>query len=192
MGGEISTLVEPGTLFSVVGLLYLLFAVVAAVHVLLNKENEGAAVSWLGVIILSPLFGALLYWLFGVNRIRRRVRKELKQHSAESERVSASMDSQLLDEIPDTLRTLMRTGLAVHSEHYCGLNQISPLINGDEAYPEMINAINAAQTSVVLSSYIFEYDSAGKEFVAALVEASNRGVLVRVLIDGLGIGYGPS
>ena len=37
--------VDPGTAFSLVGLLYLLMAIVAGVHVVLNKQNEASAFS---------------------------------------------------------------------------------------------------------------------------------------------------
>jgi cardiolipin synthase len=55
------------------------------------------------------------------------------------------------------------------------------------AYPEMIQFINSARRYIVLSSYIFDYDSLGRQFVEAL--AHNRGVIVNVLLDGIGVGY---
>lgn len=191
MTDDPNAVVDPGTLFSLVGLLYVLLAVVAAVHVLLNKENEGAAVSWLGVIILSPFFGALLYWLFGINRIRRRVAEDRAEYVGSNE-VSGIVDQDILSTLSVGSRDRMHTGHAIHPARYCSGNSVSALINGDQAYPRMLEAIGQANTSIVLSSYIFECDAAGRDFVKALVDASNRGVLVRVLIDGLGIGYGLS
>ena len=64
--------VDPGTAFSLVGLLYLVLAMAAGVHVVMNKQNEAAAFSWLGIIVLAPVVGPILYWLFGINRIHRR------------------------------------------------------------------------------------------------------------------------
>jgi len=86
----------------------------------------------------------------------------------------------------------MRLGTAIHSSDYLWGNQMQALINGDGAYPVMLEAIRNSQKSVVLSSYIFEYDDIGKRFVDELIAASERGVAVRVLIDGLGVGYGLS
>jgi cardiolipin synthase len=60
------------------------------------------------------------------------------------------------------------------------------LRNGEEAFPAMIAAIRAAEESVYLTTYIFESNTSGKQFVAALSEAEKRGVRVRVLIDGVG------
>ena len=183
--------VGPEMAFPLAGGLYLLMALVAGVHVILNKKNEASAFSWLGIIILAPLLGAVLYWLFGINRIRRRAQAELSEHSPLSTAAKTHHVVQAY-QCPDQWQELMKLGLGVHESDYLEANSLRPLINGDEAYPEMLNAINNAQQSVVLSSYIFEHDEAGRQFVSALVAANQRGVSVRVLIDGLGVGYGLS
>ena len=53
----------------------------------------------------------------------------------------------------------------------------------------MLAAIDGATASIALSSYIFRADAAGNEFIAAAIRAHERGVAVRVLIDGFGGGY---
>ncbi|MEM7013986.1 MAG: phospholipase D-like domain-containing protein, partial [Verrucomicrobiota bacterium] len=62
-------------------------------------------------------------------------------------------------------------------------NEITPLFNGDEAYPEMLAAIDAAEESVWLQTYIFDREGPGSEFADALERAFARGVDVRVIID---------
>lgn len=183
--------VDPGTAVSLAGAIYLLLAIGAGVHVILNKRNEAAAFSWLGIIVLAPLVGALLYWLFGINRIRRRAQAELPdidRYALHAQPVHSAR----LDSLPDPWCERMRVGARIHNAPYLIGNDLSSLINGDIAYPQMLAAIDAAEHSIVLSSYIFEFDDVGRQFVAALVNAHRRGVLVRVLIDGLGVGYGLS
>ena len=68
-------------------------------------------------------------------------------------------------------------------------NQIEPLVNGDAAFPAMLAAIESAQKSVSLVTYIFDNDESGGKFVAALERAGQRGVAVRVLIDSAGTRY---
>jgi cardiolipin synthase len=53
----------------------------------------------------------------------------------------------------------------------------------------MIAAIEGAQVSVALASYIFESTPIGRRFVDALAAASSRGVQVRVLVDDVGVRY---
>jgi len=188
---------EPQTVFSLAGVVYLLLAIAAGVHVVLNKQNEGAAFSWLGVIVLSPLLGAALYWLFGINRIRRRARADRPDIAAKlpPHRDSGlDVEQLLLDEVCESLaprwRQLMRLGVAIHPEVYTPGNALDLLQDGDEAYPRMLEAIESARETVRLSSYIFSNDAIGKRFIEALVAANERGVEVRVLIDGVGISYG--
>jgi len=163
------------------------------VHVLLNKHNVSAAISWIGVIILSPFFGVGLYWLFGINRIRRRAQAAMRDRADVTERTnSASVNESaaILNNLAEPQKQLFQMGLSIHDSPYLEGNQIDALINGSEAFPAMLEAILGAKHSIVLSSYIFEYDVIGKQFVSALGDAHTRGVSVYVSIDGLGVGYG--
>ena len=60
---------------------------------------------------------------------------------------------------------------------------------GDQAYPQMLAAIESAKFQVRLSTYIFRTDDVGLQFIDALVRAHRRGVRTRVLIDGFGGGF---
>jgi cardiolipin synthase len=57
---------------------------------------------------------------------------------------------------------------------------------GHEIFPAMLLAIEAAQKSVCLETYIFSTGPLGDRFREALVQARRRGVAVRVLIDAFG------
>lgn len=65
-------------------------------------------------------------------------------------------------------------------------NEVQPLFNGEEAYPPMLEAINGARRRVWLTTYIFDNDKTGKAFIEALARAVERGLDVRVLVDGVG------
>jgi cardiolipin synthase len=60
------------------------------------------------------------------------------------------------------------------------------LDGGNEAFPAMLRAIAGARREVFLEVYQFEPDGIGEDFIAALGDASRRGVTVDVVIDGLG------
>ena len=65
-------------------------------------------------------------------------------------------------------------------------NRIELLRNGAEFFPALIRAIDAAELEVWLETYIFADDASGREVAAAMVRAAQRGVPVRVLVDGWG------
>jgi cardiolipin synthase len=60
------------------------------------------------------------------------------------------------------------------------------LRTGDEVFPAMLAAIDAARESICLEAYIYATGPLGERFRTALVRAGERGVRVRVLVDALG------
>ncbi|MBC8097737.1 MAG: phosphatidylserine/phosphatidylglycerophosphate/cardiolipin synthase family protein [Akkermansiaceae bacterium] len=60
------------------------------------------------------------------------------------------------------------------------------LCTGDDLFPAMLGAIDAAQTSVCLETYTFSASALADRFRDTLLRAHQRGVRVCVLIDGLG------
>ena len=156
------------------------------VHVLLNKRNVGAAISWMGIAWLSPFIGGLLYFALGVNRVKRRaqrLRRERIQTFAIDD-AARGVEGSTNPLTPLEYAVGRLTGLPSETG-----NAAEPFQNGDAAYPAMVAAIGAAERTVGLCSYIFRADGAGQQFIDALIHAHRRGVQVRVLIDGFGAGY---
>lgn len=60
------------------------------------------------------------------------------------------------------------------------------LCTGDEVFPSMLEAIDAAQRSVRLETYTYSAGPLAERFLTAMIHACERGVVVQVLIDGLG------
>jgi cardiolipin synthase len=169
-------------------------AVTAAIHAALCKRESRAALGWIGIIFFVPFVGSLLYFLFGINRIQRRATALF------GDRIRFSSPQPISPLTADGLRDL----LPIHVRHLESLyrivqqisrralfpgNQITTLYNGDQAYPEMLNAISQAQHSITLTTYIFDDDRVGSAFCKALKQAVQRGVQVRVLIDAVGGRY---
>ena len=69
-------------------------------------------------------------------------------------------------------------------------NKIDLLQNGDEFFPAMLDAIRSARKTVNFAAYIVKSDATGHQFRDALCERARAGVEVRVLLDGIGSGWG--
>ena len=152
------------------------------IHILLHKRNVHSAIGWIGLAWLSPFFGAVLYIAFGINRIQRRAR--ILRRSTRTKQSTASQG--VLS--TDPYANLKATVGALTGRKLVGANISLPLHNGDDAYPQMLGAINNAKKTIALTSYIFRSDKIGHEFIDALAKAHHRGVEVRALIDGFGSG----
>lgn len=172
----------------------LLLSVVATGHAVLHKRDSRAAIAWVGFIWLVPLVGAVLYFIFGVNRIRHKaalLRRNLERYQAQTAQPEC-LPEDLPRHLPDAgghLQMLARVVGGVVDRPLLPGNRIDPLVNGDEAYPAMLEAIQRARQSVSFLTYIFDRDEVGIAFAHALGEAARRGVAVRVLIDATGTRY---
>lgn len=173
--------------------LSLAMAAVGIVHAIMTKEDVRAATGWVGVMLLSPFLGAIIYAVAGINRIRRATISALRPVTGEA--AEARHDRHL------AMEALID---AHYGQHFIGLktlgdrvarrpltsgNTIAVLETGDEAYAAMCRAIDDAQKSVLLETYIFDNDAVGQMFVQSLSGAAKRGVTVRVLIDAVGVRY---
>jgi phosphatidylserine/phosphatidylglycerophosphate/cardiolipin synthase-like enzyme len=69
-----------------------------------------------------------------------------------------------------------------------GGNRIRLLENGDEYFPNLLAAIEGAARSIYLETYIFAQDNIGLRVSDALSVAADRGVEVRIIVDGFGTG----
>lgn len=65
-------------------------------------------------------------------------------------------------------------------------NKIELLIKGDTAFPKVFEAIDNAKDHIHMSYYIFNDDKLGNQMVDKLIAAKQRGVDVRVMMDGIG------
>jgi cardiolipin synthase len=69
---------------------------------------------------------------------------------------------------------------------YVGGNRLVLLRNGEQYFPALVAAIDAARDEVRLETYIYAGDETGSLVTDALARAASRGVRVYLLIDGFG------
>ena len=168
-----------------------LLGVGAAGHALLYKRDPRSALGWIAVCMMFPVAGALLYFLFGINRVRSRARELRERWPSPSQagygRAGGDPEVRAAGpDLPAEFTELARISDAVSRRPLLDGNRIDVLHNGEQAYPVMLEAIEAARSCVYLSTYIFETNHTGRLFIDALAAAVVRGADVRVIVDGMG------
>lgn len=169
-------------------------SVAATIHAILNKRDSRSVIGWVGLVWLAPIAGALAYVCLGINRIQRRA----EALNLDRDRVPPPPKIMPAGEEMRSMRFAEKhpslLGLISLEERLTGAellpgNEVAPLVNGDQAFPAMLQAIEEAERSISLMSYIFDNDSVGQMFREALLKARDRGVEIRILIDGVGSRY---
>ena len=159
-------------------------AIGATIHILLRKREVASAVGWIGLVWFAPILGAISYVLFGVNRVRSRARQLRPTIKIPTAAAVAYLrgEAQGMNPLGLGIGHITARPLLTGTE-------VTIYQDGDAAYLPMLAAIEAAKSSVGLSSNIFRNDAWGGRFIVGLIDGKRRGVEVRVLIDGIGGGW---
>lgn len=165
---------------------------VAIAHAAMTKEDVRSAAGWVGVILLSPILGAFVYLIAGVNRIRHRAlaTRRSARHALWQEFYGPAVPREAVAEcFSDQFIPMKQLGDTVTRFPLTAGNSIQILSDGDAAYGAIATAIAEARHSIILETYIFDRDRVGLKIADLLVAAHERGVSVRVLIDSVGARY---
>lgn len=166
----------------------------AIAHALLHKRDPRAALGWTVAALFLPGIGAIVYFIFGIGRAESRA-AYLMRHAGPPPETSplhggltahAPPGDLPADALPLALRHRAQPGRMLTGRRLVEGNSITPLYNGEQAYPAMLEAIRTAKHHVFMTTYIFKGGSVSGEFIQALGEAVARNVDVRLIIDGLG------
>ncbi|MCG8415121.1 MAG: phospholipase D-like domain-containing protein [Pseudomonadales bacterium] len=157
-----------------------------AIHALLSKRDSKSALAWV-VFCMIPIIGPITYLVFGINRFKDKAKETYhptKLHDdtpcIDNPNASSSHPYCLIGQ------SVTKKGL-----HSC--DEIQLLENGEACFDAMLDDIGKATDRIFLSTYIFQKDYTGEKFIQSLTAAKERGVDVRIIIDGLAsIVYPPS
>jgi len=170
-----------------------LLAFVLIPRILLQQREAAASLAWIMIIAFVPYLGALLFFLIGRRRIRRRTRKRLRARN-----VFDKATDQLPYQDPDCPVVVPEPKLSGISKEIAKVasyvsenkplsgNQVEVYIETNRAYDRMEAAILEAQHHIHMMSYIFRSDQAGKRFRDLLADKARQGVEVRLLVDAVG------
>ena len=164
-----------------------LVLVVVALGVIPGDRKPSSAMAWLLLIVLIPYVGFLIFLLIGSDKLGgRRQSQQLE--------VNARIRERSLDQ-PSRAREGLSPG---YLDSVVALNQnlgALPALVGNDAtlftdYRESIAAMTAeverAERFVHVQFYITAWDEVTEPFFDALLRATERGVVVRLLFDHLG------
>ncbi|HUR59495.1 MAG TPA: cardiolipin synthase [Opitutaceae bacterium] len=161
-------------------------------HLLLLKKRPSATLAWLWAIMFIPFIGAMAYVAIGTDRLKRRRLRRRQLFSARSSRqlppagTTDPGSSDLLKTLPRRDRQFLQLLSRINQLPASSAGDIRILRDSREFYPALEARIRGARHHLHVEFYIWENDATGARFLKLLTEAAQRGVIVRLLLDGVG------
>jgi len=165
-----------------------LMALVFVLQIIYRKENPSYKIGWIIVIMATPLFGGLLYAVFGKTRLSRR---ELRRMERVGREYLAAMEG-----AEDLLPAM--TGEDPHGarmSHYIYRASGTPAFRrtettylpvGEVFYEHLLEELRRAKKFIFMEFYIIRPGRMWDEVHALLREKAGEGVDVRLMYDDFG------
>jgi cardiolipin synthase len=157
---------------------------IAAIIVVPRNRRPTAAMAWLLAIYFIPFVGVFLFLLIGNPRLPRRRRRKQAAINEYIHDTSASLEfGTLRPNAPHWFRALVQLNRNLGAMPIAGDNAATLISDYQQSLDAMADAIRQARRYVHVEFYILQSDDATDNFFRALEEATQRGVVVRVLLD---------
>ena len=171
---------------ALVTLIGYLLAGVALVHLVSLRKPPASTLAWAWGILLFPYLGALLYWGFGADRLRRKRLRRRAGFAAFQKGRREGRKEKALASVPPDDAALARVLARLNGIPPTSVDALRLLPSGTEFFDALVARIDAARHHVHIQFFIWRDDPAGARLRDALVAAARRGVEVRVLVDEIG------
>ncbi|HRX71779.1 MAG: cardiolipin synthase [Candidatus Competibacteraceae bacterium] len=168
---------------------WLLWIVLVALGLILERRSPAATLAWLLALLFMPYFGFLVYLLFGPRRLRRR---RLRYGRARERLIQSTRDLRPDHAIPEGFpdagleRQIALLLARISQGAPAPATGVTVLETGDACYEAIETAIAAAQHHIHLEYYMWQPDQVGTRLRDALIEKARHGVQVRLLLDAIG------
>lgn len=167
---------------------YLLGIFCAAMAILRSRTPQGAT-AWVMSLLSFPFISVPAYILMGRNKFEGyNTKRRILDKRIESE--LNSLTPLKKDEYQPSLeemKVIMRLVSPKNQPGFTTSNKIKLLIDGDEAFPEMLEEIEKAKDYIIFQFYIVRGDETGCAFIEALIRKSQEGVKVSFMNDAIGV-----
>lgn len=177
-------------------LLFIAFIIITirvAVKVILETQNSTKTLAYLLIIFFLPFIGIIIYLTFGVNyRKNKLYKKKLSRNKALQEQLmqwiiketseNQEIHATTIGDKQGLVSLLLKDSFSPLSND----NTVELLINGEQKFPKVLEALEQAEHYIHIEYYIYDDDEIGNLIKEVLIRKAKAGVTVRLIYDDFG------
>ena len=174
-------------------IIYIIILLVVCVHIISITKHTNKALAYLLFAVFIPGIGIGFYLLFGINYWKKRrynkktvanekILQQLKKGIVRYDEVAIRYSDESVQQHTELAAMLVKDLGSPLTKN----NSIKLLQNGEEKFPELLQAIRTAKHHIHIEYYIYEYDEIGTAIIELLIQKAKEGVEVRFIYDDFG------
>lgn len=177
----------------IAGMIYIVIVVLICLRIIFETRSTTKTMAYLLFCIFVPIIGINFYLIFGINYWRKKL---YDKKMSEDEQILAQLKKDISlyteeslqhQDMADPDNTELASMLMKDLKSpLTRKNRVKLLVNGEEKFPELIQALTQAKHHIHLQYYIYEQDEIGNAIIELLIQKAKEGVEVRFIYDDFG------
>jgi cardiolipin synthase len=174
-------------------IIYVIVLAAVLLRILFETHNGSKTLAYILICLFVPVGGIIFYLTFGINYWRKKryskkmqenfgVLNHLKKNIGKYDKVSINAGTLPAEQNAELAKMLIRDLGSPLTKS----NKVTLLVNGEQKFPELLEAIRQAKHHIHLEYYIYECDETGLSVIELLIEKAKQGVMVRFIYDDFG------
>jgi cardiolipin synthase len=176
----------------IIAAIVLALDIITAYRIIIDTHNSAKTLAYLLLVFILPVAGSVFYFSFGVNYRKKKIYskkiisndllyRDIMQRLITTSKKTEDAFGTELKYYKDIVHFLINDSSSLLS-----LNKVTLLLNGENKFNSVLDALEDARSFIHLEYYIFEYDIIGKKIIEVLKRKAGEGVKVRFIYDDFG------
>ncbi|CCZ03587.1 putative uncharacterized protein [Eubacterium sp. CAG:603] len=172
----------------IIEVISVILSLAMVVYLISKDDNPEYRIIWIVLILLSPLFGGLLYLSFGDKKPSKRLRRKFNLAHNELKKFMPQ-DNDTLERLEEMNIRAAQTSKYItnYSDYPVWTNTETTYYKvGEEMYEDMLEELEKAEHFIFLEYFIIQEGKMWDSILEILVRKAAMGVEVRVIYDDIG------
>ena len=172
---------------------YTIILILVCLRIIYDTRSTTKTLAYLLFAIFVPFAGMMFYFLFGINyRNKKMYSKKLFENEDLAKKLKEDLykySKQTFNESDATIQSSKELAYMLVKDTNSPLtanNSVKILVNGENKFPEVLEALSKAKNHIHIEYYIYEDDETGRAIEKLLIQKSKEGVTVRFIYDDFG------
>ena len=172
---------------------YILMILVVSARIIYDTQNTTKTLAYLLAAVFLPFIGVIIYFSVGINYRKRKIYSKkifdnVEQVKEMEKRILADSNT-LFSNGTESFKSYQKLALLILNQTLSPItsnNDVSLLLNGENKFPKVFEALKNAKNHIHIEYYIFNADIVGCKIIDLLIEKAQQGVKVRFIYDDFG------
>ncbi len=174
-------------------IVYTVILILVCLRIIYDTGSTTKTLAYLLFAVFVPVAGIIFYFFFGINyRNRKMYSKKLMDNDDMARKLREDLynySKETFNKADASVQTNRELAYMLVKESWSPLtsnNAVKILLNGENKFPEVLEALKEAKNHIHMEYYIYEDDEIGRAIEELLIQKVKEGVIVRFIYDDFG------